>query len=98
MSLTADDSAKATRHFKAHPPAGGFLSILESPLLLSSMGHHEYGQQRTQGTKRPIPLLCQFTASLQPRGKPLFSQGGRAQAAFNSMPLHTLLLAGNSNE
>lgn len=62
------------------------------------MGHHEYGQQRAQGTKSLIPLLCQFTASLQPEGKPLFSQGGRAQGAADSIPLHALLLAGNSYE
>ena len=62
------------------------------------MGHHEYGQQRAQGTKSLIPFLCQFTASLQPEGKPLFHQGGRAQEAADSVPLHTLLLAGNSNE
>jgi len=74
------------------------LSTLEFALLLSSTGHHEYGQQRAQGTKSLISFLCQFTASPQPEGKPRFHQGGSIEEAANSTPLHTLLSAGNANE
>lgn len=44
------------------------------------------------------PFLCQFTVSVQPEGKPLFHEEGIAQEAAESVPLNTVLLAGNLNE